>query len=75
MPPGAVVRLAGNLHCATYALGQPWTSKISSETMSEAISLAVVLGQHALAAFDRMALDPGIEDARKVLYEGVRSLR
>ena len=64
--PGAVVRLAGNLHCATYALGQPWTTKISSETMNEAIGLAAVLGQHALAAFDMMALDPGIEDARKV---------
>jgi hypothetical protein len=64
--PGVVVRLAGNLHCAAHALGQPWTIKISCETMKEAIGLAVALGQHALAAFDMMALDPQIEDARKV---------
>jgi hypothetical protein len=64
--PGAVVRLAGNLHCASYALGQPWMTKISCKTMNEAIGLAVVLGQHALAAFDMMALEPRIEDARKL---------
>jgi hypothetical protein len=65
--PGAAARLAGVLHCATHAYGQPWTVKISLETMREVVGLAVVLGQHALAAFDLMGADIALEGARKVL--------
>jgi putative DNA primase/helicase len=65
--PGAAARIAGVLHCALHAHGQPWTVPVSLSTVKEVVALAVVLGQHALAAFDLMGTDADVEDARRIL--------
>ena len=65
--PGAAVRIAGLLHCATHAHAEPWGAEISHDTMKKALNFAAILSHHALAAFDLMGADPALEVARKVL--------
>ncbi|MBF0454187.1 MAG: DUF3987 domain-containing protein [Magnetococcales bacterium] len=64
--PGAAARIAGLLHCAEHADGQPQDIEISMETMSKALSIAAILAEHALAVFDLMGADPDLEGARRV---------
>lgn len=60
---GTTARLAGLLHLAEHPISQP----ISRDTMNAAIDLAVYFTGHALAAFDLMGADAGVDDARYVL--------
>lgn len=64
--PGAAARIAGLLHCAKHALGNPDKEPIDLDTMRRALVLAAVLTHHALAAFDLMGADLVLKDARKV---------
>lgn len=64
--PGAVVRLAGLLHCADYASCITDNREIGSGAMQRAISLGRYFIEHALAAFDMMGEDVGMEAARKL---------
>ncbi|MDK2743479.1 MAG: DUF3987 domain-containing protein [Nitrospira sp. BO4] len=64
--PGAALRVAGLFHCVQYAQRQPQAVPISLETMTAAVNVLAVLGQHAIAAFDLMGADPALEGARKV---------
>jgi len=64
--PGAAVRISGLLHCAAHAHRRPWAEEISLSTMSNALTLAAVFCNHALAAFDLMGEDPVLERSRKV---------
>jgi len=63
--PGAVIRIAGLLHCAENPV-QPWTRDISPGTMQAALGLAACFADHALIAFGLMGADRAIEDAQKV---------
>jgi hypothetical protein len=63
--PGGAARLAGVLHCATHT-DDPATPLVSRSTMESALVLAGILEQHALAVFGLMAVDPTLEQARKV---------
>ena len=64
--PGAAARIAGLFHCAEHAHGQPWVIEISLIGMTHALTLAEALSAHALAVFDLMGADPGLDGARKV---------
>ncbi len=67
---GAIVRLAGLLHVATYrdALTRP----ITAATIEAAARLGTYYLGHALAVFDLMGADPMIEHARAALEWIVR---
>ena len=65
--PGAVARLAGVLHVATYATERPEAVNVRIETMEVAIALAEILEDHALLVFNLMGADPAMDDARKLL--------
>ena len=64
--PGAVARLAGVLHCAEHADGNPAHHPVSLATMEAALALGALLERHALAAFSLMAVDSALEAAQKV---------
>jgi len=66
--PGATARLAALIHCARWALepGHPVDRLIDRDTMQQAVRLAELLAEHALAVFDLMFVDGGLESARKV---------
>ena len=64
--PGGAARLAGILHCARYAEGEPANHPIDLETTSAALTLAAILERHAIAAFGLMALDSSVQDARRL---------
>jgi hypothetical protein len=64
--PGAVARLAGDLHCADYARRQPEGASVDLGTMDAALALGAVLERHALAVFGLMATDPNLDAAHKV---------
>ena len=64
--PGLSARLAGNLHVMEHQTVSP-KNKLSQSTMDCALELAVALAGHALAAFELMGTDPGIEAARYCL--------
>jgi hypothetical protein len=63
---GAVARLAGILHCAEHADGEPHAHTISLPTMEAALALGALLERHALAAFSVMAVDSDLDAAQKV---------
>ncbi len=65
--PGAVARIAGILHCARHAHGEPWRHDIGPGDMSAAVALGEVLSKHALIAFDHMGADAALDDARSVI--------
>lgn len=64
---GAVIRLAGLLHCARYAFEQPLSYSLDKQDIEAAIRVAEALTSHALAAFDLMGADPALDGARHVL--------
>lgn len=64
--PGRAARLAGLLHCAMNPV-EPWRTPVSVETMEQALDITVVSISHALAVFNLMGADPGIESAGRVL--------
>lgn len=64
--PGAIARIAAILH-ALQNPDAPHESAINEGTMIGAIHIGYYLKSHALAAFDLMGADPGVEDARHVL--------
>lgn len=62
---GAVARLAGLLHLATFAdHPTPWDEPIDAATLDAAIRLGDYLIPHALAAAAAMGADAGAADAR-----------
>jgi hypothetical protein len=63
---GAVIRLAGVLHCAD-VISQPWHLPVGADTMSQAIKIARYLIPHAQAAFRLMGSDGTIEDAEYMM--------
>lgn len=65
--PGAAARVAGLLHCATHAHDEPWSHSVSLSTMEQALTMMAILAEHAIMAFEIMAVDPDIEKAKKVL--------
>jgi hypothetical protein len=66
--PGAVVRIAGNLHMAEHVETKaPWDVSIDGETMGRAIRIGHYLISHAHAAFDEMGADPTVDEARHLL--------
>jgi uncharacterized protein DUF3987/bifunctional DNA primase/polymerase-like protein/primase-like protein len=65
--PGAAARVAGLLHCATHANDKPWNHPVALSTMEQALTLMAILAEHAIQAFEIMAVDPDIEKAKKIL--------
>lgn len=55
--PGAAARVAGVLHAATHASGEPWVHEIPAATMNRALEIVSVSSRHALAVFDLMGAD------------------
>ena len=62
--PGQAVRLAGVFHVASEL--EPARTPIPETTMRQAVELAAVLADHALAAFAEMGADPAIECAKRI---------
>ncbi len=65
--PGAVVRIAGLLHIAQYAVVGPERHPVSGETVSRAIVIADYFTQHARQFFTRLSGKDHLGDARDVL--------
>ncbi|MGH8880949.1 MAG: YfjI family protein, partial [Stackebrandtia sp.] len=63
---GAVVRLAALLHLAGHHRNG-WGKPIDADTIDAAARLGEYFAAHALAAFEDMGTDPGIDHARAVL--------
>jgi putative DNA primase/helicase len=63
---GHVARIAGLLHVATH-IRHGWRSDISASIVDDAIAIAEYLIDHALMAFDVMAADVELDDARALL--------
>jgi hypothetical protein len=70
--PGAVARIAGVMHCARHAHGEPWRYDIGGPDMAAAVTLGDVLSKHALIAFDTMGADAALDDARAILEWTIR---
>ena len=64
--PGAALRVAGLFHCVQYAHQKPWEVPISLETMTAAITVLAVVGEHTRAVFSLMGADPALDGARRV---------
>jgi hypothetical protein len=65
---GACVRVAGLLHVMNHIEeGQPWSFKLSGETMQKAIAFGRYCIEHARAAYSLAQLDPVEEGACKLL--------
>ena len=64
--PGAAARLAGNLHCAHHSHGNPQEIQVAAMTTDAALTLATLLGHHALKAFDLMGVPESVKAARNV---------
>ncbi len=64
---GAVVRIAGVLHCVIHAAGEPWLHPVAAGTMHSAIEIGNYAVVHALAAFEAMRADRGLSDAQYLL--------
>lgn len=64
--PGAVARLAGILHCAAHAGGDPQAHRIELSTVEAALALGALLERHALVAFSVMEVDSTLDAAQKV---------
>lgn len=65
--PGHAVRIAGLLHCAEHADGNPEEHPISFETMGRALGIMTTLVEHAKHAYGIIGTDPKLEDAKRVL--------
>jgi putative DNA primase/helicase len=66
--PGGALRIAGLLHVAEHGFKNG--TEISADTMRRAVRLCTLLIPHAVAMFDMVGADPGIEDA-KVLWRWI----
>jgi len=66
--PGGALRVAGLMHVAEHGLKQG--TEINADTMRRAVRLCSLLIPHAVAVFDMVGADPGIEDA-KVLWRWI----
>jgi len=64
--PGATARIAGLLHCATYASCIETVLEVEQDTMERAIKLAKYLLEHAIVAFDLMGADESNDAARSI---------
>jgi hypothetical protein len=65
---GAVGRIAGILHMATYAgAPAPWDELISRETVDNAIQIGKYLIPHAKAAYAEMGADVCVDQAKRIL--------
>ncbi|MCA1196315.1 YfjI family protein [Saccharopolyspora sp. 6V] len=64
--PGAVARLAGNLHAARH-LDTAGEHEITGETFAAARRLGEYFLAHALATYDHMGTDATLDDARTIL--------
>ena len=64
--PGAVVRIAGLIHCMGYP-DRPWEQEIHLDTMGKALELASVLLNHAMHTFDIMGSDSRLVAAKRIL--------
>jgi len=66
--PGAVARIAGNLHAVECAhKGIPLDTPISASTLRSAISIGMYFKAHSIAAFGFMAADRQMLDAQDLL--------
>lgn len=63
--PGQVIRLAGLLHASTTP--NPHKTPIDNTTMISALSIARVLSEHAMMAFELMGTDEPTECAKAIL--------
>lgn len=73
---GAAVRIAGNLHLATYAHQEALRqTPINETTMLNARTIAECYLAHARKVFSEMGADAATEDARKVLAWALRTDR
>ena len=70
--PGAVARLAGILHCADHAGGDPHAGPIELPVTESALAIGALLERHALAAFCLMDVDSTLDEAQKVWAWGLR---
>jgi putative DNA primase/helicase len=66
--PGGALRIAGLLHLAEHGFKNG--TEINADTMRRAVRLCALLIPHAVAVFDMVGADPGIEDA-KVLWRWI----
>lgn len=64
---GAVARIAGVLHVARYANGDPLREYVSGVDMGDAIEIGEFLAVHALCVFDCMGADIHTDGARRIL--------
>lgn len=62
--PGQAIRIAGIYHVAVEP--EPMKRPISETTMRQALTLAAVLADHALLAFDFMGADPVVECGKRI---------
>jgi len=62
--PGQVIRIAGVYHVAIEP--EPMKQPIAEATMHQALTLAAVLADHALVAFNFMGADPSVECAKRI---------
>ena len=64
---GAVLRIAGILHCCTYIGINYWDVDVSEETLNEAITIGYYFIEHYKIIAGLMGLDPNIEKAKFIL--------
>lgn len=62
--PGQAIRIAGIYHVAVEP--EPMKRPISGNTMRQALTLAAVLADHALLAFNFMGADPAVECGKRI---------
>lgn len=65
--PGQAARIAGLLHCAEHAEGNPEAHPISYETMDRALDIMKVFLEHAQQGYGILGADPRLEDAKRVI--------
>lgn len=65
---GAVLRIAGILHCSTYAgIENLWDIEVTEETLNKAIKIGRYFIEHNRAAFGLMGADPHIDNSKAIL--------
>lgn len=64
---GGVNRLAGLLHVVKHADVDPSSVEVDAETMLQAIAIAEVLIEHALATFDLLEWNPVVRGAKRIM--------
>ncbi|MDF2234960.1 DUF3987 domain-containing protein [Albimonas sp. CAU 1670] len=72
--PGAAARLAGVLHAADHAGGEPWAVEIPPEAMERALAIIATAAEHTLAAHRLMQADPVLA-AAEALWRWIKRNR